>query len=137
MTMMVIFKFRPKDGKLEDLVTFCKNALPKVRKYPGNRGVVSARQNWDDFPIAVVTYWDTEEDMENFIKWRKEEGDYGDLRLLLEGKPMIQSYNIFESPLAQEMLGEPGDGDFSGLSTGADLQSATDKVYKIDFSKSR
>ncbi len=84
MTKMIIFEFRPQDGKLEELVGFFAKALPETRRFPGNQGATAARQTWDEYQLVVITYWADESDMENFIAWRKEEGGYNTLRLLLD-----------------------------------------------------
>lgn len=109
MTQMIIFEFRPQDGMLEKLIEFFDIALPDTRRFPGNQGATAARQTWDEYQLVIITYWANESDMEKFIAWRKKEGDYAKLRTLLDGKPLIRTYDVLDIGGSQKPFDEISD----------------------------
>lgn len=90
MQKMTTFEFQAKPGESENLLAFFKRILPETREFPGNKGAQVFRRSEYEFMICV--YWKSERDLEKYLEWREERGDFAMLLSFLEIAPNITIY---------------------------------------------
>ena len=94
MTTLTIFEFKAKEGLGDDLLTFFKRILPETRSFQGSKGSQASRLSNDEFIITAC--WECESNLEEYLDWRENRGDFSVLLSFLIQAPKITTYEVLE-----------------------------------------
>jgi len=92
--IMTTFEFQAIEGKSEELLSFFKRIIPETRSFIGNQGAQISRLSMGKFMIIV--YWEHEENLNAYLSWRDERGDFAMLLSFLNQAPTIITYEVLE-----------------------------------------
>ena len=97
MAVRTILEVQAKPGTGDELVSFFRSHLPATRAYEGCTSV-DALQNSDDADnVLVVEVWDSREQYEEYLAWRRERGDSDQLAQALAEPPNIRHFDLTDA----------------------------------------
>jgi heme-degrading monooxygenase HmoA len=91
---MTTFEFESKEGQSEMLLSFFKKILPETRLFSGNKGTKVSRLSKTKF--IIITYWEHENNVEEYLDWREKKGDFSILLSFLIQAPTIVTYEVLK-----------------------------------------
>ena len=94
MSYMVKFEFEAKSGKTEALSKFFTRILPGTRQFDGNKDVEASRSVDDENKFTIITHWEHAENLDKYLSWRQETGDFAELLTLLTNPPNIHTFEV-------------------------------------------
>lgn len=86
MTVVVLVETHVKPEVLASLNELEEKYLPATRAFPGCQDIAVLQGKDDPCNIIYFAHWDSPEDYEKYLAWRKEEGVY-DVALSLSSGP--------------------------------------------------
>ncbi|MCE2493566.1 MAG: antibiotic biosynthesis monooxygenase [Alphaproteobacteria bacterium] len=97
MAVRVILEVQAKPGTGDEVVAFFRSILPETRAYEGCTSV-DALQNSDDADnMVVVEVWDSHEQYEEYLAWRRERGTSDRLKQILAEPPSIRHFDVADA----------------------------------------
>ena len=94
MSKMVKFEFEAKAGKSEELSAHFIKILPGTRNFVGNIDAEAARLSANSNKYIIITHWEHSDDLDKYLSWRQESGDFAKLLTFLIQAPDIQTYEV-------------------------------------------
>jgi quinol monooxygenase YgiN len=76
---LILFEFRVKAGREEEVERFLTNVLPSTRSYDGCLDLDVYRDTNDSMNFTIVQRWESVEHYERYRDWRIETGVFDDL----------------------------------------------------------
>lgn len=97
MSIMVKFELKTQDSKTTDIDEFFSRILQGTRDFDGNFGAEVSRSSEDKTKLVLIEYWNSQEDFNKYLNWRKEIGDFDELGGMLSTNPDIQSFELLDT----------------------------------------
>lgn len=97
MSIMVKFELQAQEHKADDIKAFFENILQGTRDFSGNEGAKIARASEDNNRLVLIEYWQSNDDFQKYLDWRKEIGDFAKLASMLTQEPDIQNLDVLEN----------------------------------------
>jgi quinol monooxygenase YgiN len=94
MSKMTTFEFQSKKGQSEALVSFFKKIIPETRTFSGNKRTELSRLSEDKF--IIIANWEQAGDLEKYLNWREERGDFTILLSFLVQAPNIVTHDVLD-----------------------------------------
>ncbi len=97
MATRVFLEVRAKPGTGAELIAFFRSILPETRAHEGCTSV-DALQNSDDADnVVLVEVWETREQYEKYLAWRREKGTSDRLMEALAEPPIIRHFDVTDA----------------------------------------
>ena len=74
MAVSVILEVKAKPGTGDELVAFFRSILPETRAFEGCTSVDTLQNSDDADNVVLVEVWDSREQYEKYLAWRRESG---------------------------------------------------------------
>ena len=97
MATRVMVEVRAKPGTGADLIAFFRSILPDTRAHEGCTGVETLQNSDDPDHVILVEDWDSREQYERYIAWRREKGTSDQLREALAEPPVIRHFDVTDA----------------------------------------
>ena len=97
MATRVILEVRAKPGTGAELIAFFRSILPETRAHEGCTGVETLQNSDDADSVIVVEDWESREQYENYLTWRREKGTSDQLKETLAEPPVIRHFDLTDA----------------------------------------
>jgi quinol monooxygenase YgiN len=96
MAFVRIGQFKAKKDQIEDLCRIYEtDAIPEIKKAPGNVSAVLLRQHQEDDTFLAITLWKSREDAEAYDASGAAQRIVGKVRHTFAGPPTLTTYDAF------------------------------------------
>ena len=97
MAVRVILEVKAKPGTGNELVAFFRSILPETRAYEGCTSVEALQNSDDGDHVVVVEVWESREQYEKYLAWRRERGTTDRLMEALAEPPSIRHFDVTDA----------------------------------------
>ena len=94
MAVRVILEVKAKPGTGDEVVAFFRSIMPETRAYEGCTSVDTLQNSDDADNVVLVEEWETREQYENYLAWRREMGVSDRLMQMLAEPPNIRHFDV-------------------------------------------
>jgi len=97
MSIMVKFELNAQKDKEVEIHNFFERILKGTRDFSGNEGVKISHSFEDKAKLVLIEYWQTQEDFDKYLNWRKDIGDFETLGTMLSVDPDMQIFQVIDN----------------------------------------
>ena len=97
MAVRVLLEVRAKPGTGNELVAYLRTILPETRAYEGCLGADMLQNRDDADNLVLVETWETREQYEKYLAWRRGRGDSDRLKEGLAEPPDIRHFEVADA----------------------------------------
>lgn len=97
MAVRVLLEVRAKPGTGNELVAYLRTILPETRAYEGCLGADMLQNSDDGDNLVLVETWETREQYEKYLAWRRGRGDSDRLKEGLAEPPDIRHFEVADA----------------------------------------
>ena len=97
MAVRVVLDVRAKPGTGPGLVAFFRSILPDTRAYEGCTSVETLQNSDDADHVVLVEAWESREQYEKYLAWRRETGTTDRLMDALAEPPTIRHFDVTDA----------------------------------------